>query len=159
MSDDDLVEAARGAIVVGIDDSEGARAALAFALEEGARRQLPVLAVSVFSSQSPWEPKVSTVLDEDRLEGAVRGAAQRLVDEVIAELRAQGVEPGRVRVAIRTGVPADVLVWVSRHAALLVVGYPTRGAHVRRFIGSVGLGVVAHAECPVTVVPPRTRTS
>jgi nucleotide-binding universal stress UspA family protein len=155
VSDEDLVEAARGAIVVGVDGSEGARTALAYALEEGARRELPVVAVSVFSSPSPWAPQVSTVLDEDRLVGEVQRAAHRLVDEVVAEQRARGVEAPRVRVAIRTGVPADVLVKVSREAALLVVGYPTRGPHVSRLIGSVGLGVAAHAECPVTLVPSR----
>jgi nucleotide-binding universal stress UspA family protein len=152
MSDEDLVEAARGAIVVGMDDSEGARAALAFAVEEAARRELPVLAVSVYRSQSPWEPRVAHLLDEDRLVGEMKPAAQRFVDDVVATERERGVVAPRVTVALRTGRPADVLARISRHAALLVVGQRKR-AHGGRLIGAVGLGVVEHAECPVTVVP------
>jgi nucleotide-binding universal stress UspA family protein len=47
-----------------------------------------------------------------------------------------------------------VLSRLSEVAALLVVGHRGRGAVATRLIGSVGLGVVVHAHCPVLVVRP-----
>ena len=92
MAEDDLLAAATGAIVVGIDDSAGARAALAYAIEEASRRQAPVLAVTIHHSQAAWAPRVATVLDEQAV-GEVRGAAQQFVDEVVAEQRERGWSP------------------------------------------------------------------
>lgn len=153
MAEDDLLAAATGAIVVGIDDSAGARAALAYAIEEASRRQAPVLAVTIHHSQAAWAPRVATVLDE-RAVGEVRGAAQQFVDEVVAEQRERGVVAPAVRVGIRSGSPSDVLCRLSLRSLLLVIGDRGRGALTSRLIGSVVLGVVVNARCPVLVVHP-----
>lgn len=158
MSEDELLAVATGGIVVGMDDSESARKALAYAIEEGSRRGLPVLALTVFGSPSAWAREVSTVLDEDRLEGQVQKAAKKIVDDVVAEQRERGIEAPSVRAGLRTGSPADVLVRISRDAALLVIGDRGRGEIASRLIGSVVLGTVVHARCPVLVVRPPSRS-
>lgn len=154
MSDKDLVAAGAGAVVVGVDDSEGSRLALVQALREAAARQVPVLAVTAYASPAAWAPEIAAVLDESKLESEARSAEQRLVAEVVAEQRAAGVSVPEVRVGLRTGAAADVLVRVSREAALLVVGHRGRGAVKSRLIGSVGMSAVVHAECTVLVVRP-----
>lgn len=154
MSEDELFAVASGGIVVGMDDSRSARAALAYALEEGARRDLSVLALTVHRSPSAWAPAVAKVLDEDRLVGEVQKAAQAVVDEVVAEQRQRGVVAPQVRVGLRTGIPDEVLCRVSQESKLLVIGDRGRGELASRLIGSVVLGAVTHAECPVLVVKP-----
>jgi len=57
-------------------------------------------------------------------------------------------------VHVQCGRPADVLIEVSRRAALLVVGHRGRGPLTSALLGSVGLHCVLHAVCPVTVVRP-----
>jgi nucleotide-binding universal stress UspA family protein len=159
MSDRDLVAAGVGAVVVGVDDSEGSRMALVQALQEAARRGVPLLAVTAYASPAAWAPEIAAVL-EAKLETEARSAEQRLVAEVLAEQREQGVEVPQVRVGLRTGAAADVLVRVSRDAELLVVGHRGRGAVKSRLIGSVGMSAVVHAECTVLVVrPPRAHAS
>ena len=43
----------------------------------------------------------------------------------------------------------------ARNAELLIVGHRGRGSVRSVLLGSVGLHCVLHAECPVTIVPPR----
>jgi nucleotide-binding universal stress UspA family protein len=50
------------------------------------------------------------------------------------------------------GSPVEVLLEAARDADLLVVGHRGRGAWRSALLGSVGLDVVLHAPCPVTVV-------
>ena len=50
------------------------------------------------------------------------------------------------------GSPVDVVLKAARDAALLVVGHRGRGAWRSALLGSVGLGVLLNAPCPVTVV-------
>jgi nucleotide-binding universal stress UspA family protein len=154
MAEDDLLAAVAGGIVVGLDDSPSARVALRHALREGVRRGTHVLALAVYHSQAAWAPQVAKVFDEDRLVGEVGKAVQQVVDEVVAEERERGHDVPRVRAGLRTGAPADVPTRISREAQLLVVGDRGRGALASRLIGSVVLGVVLNAPCPVLVVHP-----
>jgi nucleotide-binding universal stress UspA family protein len=154
MAEDDLLAAAAGGIVVGLDDSPSARVALRHALREGVRRGTHVLALAVYHSQAAWAPQVAKVFDEDRLVGEVGKAVRQVVDEVVAEERERGHDVPRVRTGLRTGAPADVLSRISREAQLLVVGDRGRGPLASRLIGSVVLGVVLNAPCPVLVVHP-----
>ena len=152
MPDDDLLALATDGIVVCMDDSPSARVALRHGLEEGARRGVQVLALTVYHSQSAWAPQVAKVLDEDRLVGEVQKAVQKIVDDVVAEERARGKEIPAVRAGMRTGAPADVLCRIGRQSQLLVIGDRGRGQLASRLIGSVVLGVVLNATCPVLVV-------
>jgi len=155
MAEDDLLAAAAGGIVVGMDDSESARAALAWAIGEANQRQVSVLALTVFHSPSAWSPRVAALINEERLAGEFERGAKQVVDEVIAQEKSRGVAIPLVRVGLRHGSPADVLCRLSRESLMLVIGDRGRGEVASRLIGSVVLGVVLNAWCPVLVVHPQ----
>ena len=157
MAEDDFLAVASGGIVVGMDDSASARAALGHAIEEACHRQVPVLALAVFHSPSAWSPQVSTVLNDDRLVGQVQKAAKKVVDDVVAQERERGFEAPSVVAGLRTGSPVDVLCRISRDSVMLVIGDGGRGEFASRLIGSVTLGAVLNANCPVLVVHPKDR--
>ena len=154
MSDKDLIAAGAGAVVVGVDDSDGSRLALSVAIQESSRRGVPLLAITAYATPAAWAPEVAAVLDEHKLLEEARSGEQRLVSEVLAEQKDKGFTPPEVRVGLRTGAAADVLVRVSHDAELLVVGHRGRGAVKSRLIGSVGMSAVVHATCSVLVVRP-----
>jgi len=94
-----------------------------------------------------------------RARAAGRAAHEQGARDLIAEVTAAlehdlGPALPEVTVHVRRGRPAEVLVEVSRHAAVLVVGHRGRGALTSAVLGSVGLHCVLHARCPVTVVRP-----
>jgi nucleotide-binding universal stress UspA family protein len=139
-------------VVVGIDGSPGAEAALRFAVEEARLRGLPLRVVFA------WEPSSGAYLGEafaataDAFEGAERQAEEVLRTAVGAVPAGSGVTIEALSVE---GDPATVLVEQAEDAALLVVGSRGHGAATNLLIGSVGQAVVHHARCPVTIVPSR----
>ena len=151
----DVPEAMSGPrVVVGLDDSAGARAALRFALEEADRRGVPVEAVMAFQPPSYWlDLNVVGLQGQEELARQVQRdhehRARALVDEV-----AGGTTGPRPEVSVRVvaGAAADVLVRESHGADLLVVGSRGRGGFSSMLLGSTGIQCVLHATCPVTVV-------
>jgi nucleotide-binding universal stress UspA family protein len=148
-------------VVVGIDGSEGSRAALAFALWDAVRRGTGVQLVSVFlppqyRPEAYWLAAPPTV---DQVKDELRVIARRMIDGVVAE------HPGLAAVPVDLheleGHPARVLIDQARGADVLVVGHRGRGGFASALLGSVGLQCVLHAECPVTVVrsAPRPETT
>ncbi|HSK57897.1 MAG TPA: universal stress protein [Actinomycetospora sp.] len=136
------------AVVVGVDGSEHADAALRYALAEAARRGTHVVAVVAWG---PWDifGGYSALEDPDVAERRLREQAEAHVRRVH---QAKGVPDVPLELAFHVGGAAEVLVDLARPAALLVVGHRGRG-RVRSMIGSVGLRCVLRAPCPVTVVP------
>lgn len=130
-------------VVVGIDGAS--TEALGFAFEYASVHQVPVHAVLC------WRPDV---LAEMKWRGTPPAPAE--ADVLLAEALAGWQErfpDVRVRSGVERAHPVDGLVSASHGQQLLVVG---RHRHVERFgplIGSVGLGVLHHATCPVAVVP------
>ena len=145
-------------VIVGVDGSPAARAALEYALEEAARRNAPLRVVAAVALPEFWAsyygelvpPPPSDIVTEARKE------AQRFVDEVVA---ARGdVAPGvSISVEARAGRPGEILVDAAEGAAMLVVGHRGRGSVSSVLLGSVGLQCVLHATCPVTVVRPKPK--
>lgn len=147
MSED--TEHTDGAVVVGVDGSAHADAALRYALAEAARRGTRVVAAVAWG---PWDVfgGYSALEDPDVVEARLREQADAHVRRIHA---AAGVPDVPLELAFRVGSAADVLLDLARPAALLVVGHRGHG-RVRSTIGSVGLRCVLHAPCPVVVVPP-----
>jgi nucleotide-binding universal stress UspA family protein len=142
-------------VVVGVDGSANARAALAFAIGEAVMRRssLRVIAAVQLPDYGLASLAMLELPSTEELVDDVLKAAQSRVDELVA---AYGEGAGDVSIAVEAvpGHPGDVLCGAADDAELLVVGHRGRGASASRLIGSVGLHCVLHANCPVTVVRP-----
>lgn len=140
-------------IVVGIDDSEGARAALRFAYEEARLRQATLRAVHAWQVDYLGAPGIMGTLPVGEDE-AVRSAGETALDKALQEVAgAGGVE---LEHRLVRGSPAAVLVEESRDADLLVVGSRGLGGFAQLLLGSVSQQCAHHAECPVVIVRPKS---
>ncbi|MGY1616197.1 universal stress protein [Geodermatophilus sp. SYSU D00691] len=147
------MDAASQRIVVGIDGSAGARAALAWALAEAARRGAGLEVVSAFPVDFYWaDPYLLDTARIDEIRADTEARARAAVEEVRAEVgTADDVD---VQVLVVAGPPSGHLVQRSAEADLLVVGSRGRGGVRSTVAGSVALHCAAHARCPVVVVHP-----
>ncbi|HVX23355.1 MAG TPA: universal stress protein [Acidimicrobiales bacterium] len=137
-------------VVVGVDDSPGARAALRAAAQEAQWRagELEVICCWVMPGGHNGHAKVPGPLREACLDEA-QATLDRVVDEVLGGSPAVPV----VR-TVGEPTPEKTLVAASTTADLVVVGSHGRGGFTRLVLGSVSTQVVHHAHCPVLVVPP-----
>ncbi len=147
-------------VVVGIDGSAGSRCALEFALQDARRRRARLRVVTAAPVPRRWGSAYGMGMSGTgappstaETVGAVREAAQVMVDEVTAD-RPELVTEVPIDIVAAVGAPAEVLLSIARHADLLVLGHRGHGGFAGRLLGSVGLQCVLHAECPVTVVGP-----
>lgn len=152
-------------VVVGVDGSEQAAAAVDWAAEEARLRRMPLRVVYVLPR---W------VYDSPRDELAVKAhewmsrKGRDLIDREVARARARTrdtVEVSGVVVGSATeptgapagagavpGGPAEALIEEAETASLLVVGGRGLGGFLGMLVGSVSLQLAAHAPCPVVVV-------
>ena len=146
----DEEESPRRRVVVGVDGSAGARAALIFALEDAAGRGVPVEAVTVYHAPEAWmDYKALSESESD----AARMRAEQRTEAFIAKVLPEGPQPPpEVRVKAARGTAADVLVRESVGADLLVVGSRGHGGFASMLLGSVSMQCATHAACPVAVV-------
>jgi nucleotide-binding universal stress UspA family protein len=128
-------------IVVGVDDSPGARAALAWALAEARQWGATLEAVMAWSVLVQPVEEFQPDFDED--------AAAGVLDRILAEHDTEGVEVVRTLV---NELPARALLHVARSADLVVVGARGLGGFAGLLLGSVSQQVTSHAPCPVVVV-------
>jgi nucleotide-binding universal stress UspA family protein len=145
----EISEAHMGRIVVGVDDSAGARAALAWALREAELRdaQLEVAHSWSLPMAEGWNSEWPTD------EAWFRERSRQFLEKVIAEFAtgdSTAIKP--IAVPIESEVPALGLVERSEGADLLVVGSRGRGGFKGLLLGSVSAQCVQHATCPVVVV-------
>lgn len=134
-------------VVVGVDGSPAARAALDFALTEARLRGAGLTAVlAVEVPEYGWiNPYVFGGHDpRDEL----LPHAQKALADILASADTDGVD---VRPLVVAAPVARALVDQSDGHLLLVVGATGRGG-VRGIVGSVSLQCTLHARCPVTVV-------
>ncbi len=135
-------------IVVGVDGSPGARAALRFAFEEGRDRGLPVTVVTTWMPEFPMPIAASGCA---RTDGTA--AAHHLQDGEIATVLEQLTDPPEHARLVVNDVSGPVLIEAARNASLLVVGTGQKGPLSRAFLGSVSEFCVRHSPVPVVVVP------
>ncbi len=138
-------------VVVGVDHSDGAKAALRFALEEARLRQATLRAVHAWQYAYVGAPGIERALTYGGADAeALRSAAEAALDATLQEVGADsGVEIER---RVVQGAPAAVLVDESRGADLLVVGSRGLGGFAQLLLGSVSHQCAHHAECPVVIV-------
>jgi nucleotide-binding universal stress UspA family protein len=139
-------------IVVGVDHSTGARAALAFAFEEARLRGATLRAVHAwqygyigYSGFEVGTPAIGG--DIQQLRAAAAASLEATVQEAIPDAGDVKVERRLVE-----GSPGAVLVEESRDAMLLVVGSRGHGGFAQLLLGSVSQQCAQHAECPVVIV-------
>ena len=140
-----------GLILVGIDASESSKAALAWALREGAYRGDPVEVLAAWSyldqgSITGHGHEFTPDFDEEDALDAVRAIIEsvRSTDPVFADVE--------VRATAVTDLAARSLLKAAEHAELLVVGARGLGGFKGLLLGSVSQQCVHHSPCPVVVV-------
>jgi nucleotide-binding universal stress UspA family protein len=137
------------AVVVGVDGSAGANAALRWALAEARLRKAPLRIVHTWrSSYIGGADGFTNTLDVDVSD--LYRAAEELLEKVIGEV--VGVEDVRIERQVVQGSAADVLVGAVAAGDLLVVGSRAHGGFAGLLLGSVSQQCVHHAPCTVVVV-------
>jgi nucleotide-binding universal stress UspA family protein len=142
--------AREGPVVVGVDGTGAAEAAVGFAYEEAALRRAPLLAVHAWRD-GPAEP--APVPDR----AAVEERGRAVLAERLAGWGAKYPDVEVVRLVAREAA-ADLLVEQSAGAALVVVGSRGRGALTGLVLGSVGHALLHRSGCPVAVLRPGLRS-
>lgn len=147
-----LAPADANAVVVGIDGSPAAEAALAFGFDEASRRQWRVVAVHAWDvpaydllivPNGPVPVPLTDVADDEI----------RLAAEVLAGFRADYPEVDVEERLVRSPAVA-ALTQATPDAGLIVVGTHGHGPAMGALLGSVSNGVLHKATVPVVVVPP-----
>jgi nucleotide-binding universal stress UspA family protein len=142
-------------IVVGVDHSDGGRAALAFAYEEARLRKAKLRAVNAwqygYNGYVGFESAVPAGgIDASELRAAAAVALDTTVREALPD--PDGVE---IEQRLVEGTAGAVLVGQSREADLLVVGSRGHGGFAQLVLGSVSQQCAQHAACPVVIVRAR----
>ena len=141
-------------VLVAVDGSETAQAAVEWAAHEALLRNTPLtLAYVIEPVVVSWPVRSFQGEFNAWQESNAREALEK------AEQTARsvaGADWSALRTAILRGYVVQELVTASRAAALLVVGSRGLGAVGRAVLGSVSSGALRHAHCPVAVVRPDT---
>jgi nucleotide-binding universal stress UspA family protein len=138
-----------GPVLLGVDGVRPSIAAIAFAFEEAAQRERPLIALYA------WFHPHRT--DGDSLDPVADGfaearrAAVRELDEALAGWSKMYPSVNIRRKVVYSLDPARVLVDASAHAGLTVVGSRRRGEVRSVLFGSVGYALIHHASCPVAL--------
>lgn len=134
-------------VVVGIDGSDAAKKAIAYAAEEASRRRVPLTAV--YAWMPPLTPGLEYLWSEELVESQ-RSAAEEAIAIGVAGLSERYPDLVINREIVQSA-PVAALVQVAEEAELLVVGSRGRGAISRLLLGSVSHGVIQALPCPVIV--------
>lgn len=132
-------------IVVGLDESEEARRALAWAATAARAVHGELVVLTAVPDVLGVVPAAGTVVAWPEV-AAVATERQK------AALQAAGLDDLDVVTRVESGHPAGKLVGLSRHADLVVMGGHGRGPIAGRLTGSVSHHVATHAACPLVVV-------
>lgn len=137
-------------IVVGVDGSSAANAALAWAVRQAELTAATVEAIiawhyPVAFGAGPFAP-AGTLLDTD-----FAATASTVLSDAISET----VDPRcpvKVSSTVRQGNAPEILLEAARGADLLVVGSRGHGGFTEALLGSVSQHCVRHAPCPVVII-------
>lgn len=145
----DLAEGVEtGPVVVGVDESSEAQAALRWAAAEAATRGVRLHAVHALDL-TPWlsAPLGGGAIDPVPLAEGVREATERQVEPYRRQYPDLQID-----VDVPTGLPEKALLGASEGAGLLVVGSRGRGGFTGLLLGSTSKAVLRDAHCPVVVL-------
>ncbi|HLW16456.1 MAG TPA: universal stress protein [Actinomycetota bacterium] len=145
------------AIVVGVDGSDTARAAMLKAADlaklTGARVHIVTASAKGYLAELvAMEPMAAGVLEALKTaESQVESASEKMLARAAEEVASRGVE---VETHVVDSPPADAIVDVAQSvgADLIVVGNKGMHGAKRYVLGSVPNAVAHHAPCDVTIV-------
>lgn len=134
------------AILVGIDDSEQAEAALEHAIGLADATDATVHVVTVV--ETVGSPMTFSIAEVD----ALNDAAEALVDDIVDAYDGQEID---IRGDVRRGDPSDALVEYADEAGadLIVVGQRGVDGVTGAILGSTADRLAGAADVPVTIVP------
>lgn len=132
-------------IVVGIDGSDHARAALRWALREARLRGCDVLALHAYHAPMASIDAAPRYVD-------LREPAVAMLDHEVGKALADDGADVRVRQRVVEGDAAMALVREAGADDLVVVGSRGHGVVAGALLGSTSQYAACHAHCPVVVV-------
>jgi nucleotide-binding universal stress UspA family protein len=138
-------------IIVGVDDSPAAKAAVGWAAHDAELRSIPLTLVHAVS------PNLTTWSDAPLSPGLAewqKNHGRRLLDEavkIVQEVCDRG-GPTQIHTKVLSSPAVPTLTDLSRDAELMVVGSCDTGSWHGRVLGSVSSGLLRHAHCPVAVI-------
>jgi nucleotide-binding universal stress UspA family protein len=134
-----------GPVVVGVDESDCAQLALAFAAEQASARGVPLHIVRAWPySTGLWHEQPAVVQ-------AVADAEHRALAELAASWQEKYPQLA-VSAEFLVDHPAHALLQKAAGAQLVVVGSRGRGAFRGMLLGSVSQSLLHHSPCTVAVV-------
>jgi nucleotide-binding universal stress UspA family protein len=143
----------RNGIVVGVDALPESQPVLEFAYREASVRDLPLTVLHSGWSILAGTPEAAAYMVAETNEA--RELERLALAEAMAGM-AEKYPDVNVTTRLVQGPPQDALVRLGERMNLIVVGsHQARGVE-RAIFGSVSVGVVEHASCPVAVVPVRS---
>lgn len=149
---DQDIEGRRG-VVVGVDGSEEATQAVAFAAAEADREGQELTVVYAFRAPDRWID--SGLLTTVTLAQLAVEEEQIVLSETISGL-GEDYPDLVVRKVLETDMePAAALVQAAAHAQMLVVGSRGRGGFKRLLLGSTAHAVLTHLPCPTVITAVR----
>lgn len=137
-----------GPIAVGVDDTDAADHLLGNAFQAAAERGAALAVIRSFLPPTPlWLSDVPAVEVKTPEEDA---AEHRRVEKLLAGWREKFPEVP-VEVIVSHDSAAAVLVGASHQAQLVMVGSRGRGTVASALLGSAGMQLLHHADCPVWI--------
>jgi len=150
------VISSKGRVVVGVDGSPLSLEALRYAAEIAEWRGWALHIVHAYHVYYPAWPVPGAVGVPSDFDATVTDAALAALKAEEAAVLGTDHELEVIH-SVVDGQAAHVLVHVSEHADLLVLGSRGLGGMRSLVLGSVGNSVVHHAHCPVLIVRPTSK--
>ncbi|GAB3030429.1 universal stress protein [Mycobacterium bourgelatii] len=138
-------------ILVAVDGSSAAEAAIAWATREAILRQSPLTLLHAVAPVVVGWP-VGQLYDE--MPGWQKDSAEQVIEQArqIVARSAGASNPPEVHTELVYANAVPTLIEASKRAALVVVGSQGMGAIGRALLGSVSAALLHHAHCPVAVI-------
>jgi nucleotide-binding universal stress UspA family protein len=136
-------------VVVGVDGSPSSTMAVRWAAREATMRNVGLTLVHVSNPPAvrPAAPIPAEIYQRHREE------ARKVLAEAIkvAEDSVEGNRP-KIDSELLSAAPVPTLIDLSKEAHMMVVGCRGQDALQRTLLGSVSIGLLHHAHCPVAVI-------
>lgn len=138
-------------ILVCVDGSAAAEAAVAWATREASLRDLPLTLIHAVAPVVVGWPVGQLYADMPEWQ---RETAQQVMDQArkLVNANLDHAKPHEIRTEIIYSGIVPVLIDASKDASMIVVGSQGLGALGRLLLGSVTSGLLHHAYCPVAVI-------